>query len=312
VHEISASFGVPDVLASTSQGIASTWIGVDNSDGEFIQVGVIERADTSTVSAASPIAVDNAFWSDTRYSYHPRNIAPVEGGDFVTVKMRLQRSGWLVSFQDSTAGWSRIVTSHFGKGEKFQISEWTQEDPVASVDLFSNLPYPALSETNFFGIKVNGRTPKLSLSDGVSMNVLNGPMLTPTIEVAGRFSLAPPNVYQKLYLSEVAAPDHFSDILFSDLQTPSKVSHGRLLTDERRLLGALTTLDTELAIKAWPPKVERQIPVMIARYEIDSRELHMLLSSGIEPTIELRFYQDNASAAKIAQRVRKDLGLPPS
>jgi hypothetical protein len=110
----------------------------------------------------------------------------------------------------------------------------------------------------------------------------------------------------------VAAPDHFSDILFSDLQTPSKVSHGRLLTDERRLLGALTTLDTELAIKAWPPKVERQIPVMIARYEIDSRELHMLLSSGIEPTIELRFYQDNASAAKIAQRVRKDLGLPPS
>jgi hypothetical protein len=182
LSEIAMSFTVPSIVApppKRSFGTASTWIGAQNTAGTFIQVGVTEFVSWGP-SGSGPNMQFNAFWSSTALDFHPESFAKVSAGDLITVRMSLARSGWILSFTDSTTGYSHTIDSRYGAGQSFGAAEWIQEDPISSANLLQNLPYPSLSDVRLSGLEADGHSPDLLPDDGRAMDVPGGPFLVPT------------------------------------------------------------------------------------------------------------------------------------
>jgi hypothetical protein len=167
LRTVEASFTVPAIRGGRNRASAATWIGASapgGSNGPFIQIGVNEGcqdkgSSTRPCTTATPPDSYEAFWSDTRQDFSPRNLLVVNAGDSVTVAMSIAHGQWKLSFDDTTLGQTRRVTTTQETGVQFNDAEWLQED-VTNGDTNTVYPYPTLSTVRFTDLRVNGKPPR--------------------------------------------------------------------------------------------------------------------------------------------------------
>ncbi len=75
----------------SSFGTASTWIGVQNPAGLFVQIGITETGFGRYELDRRPPPLFEAFWSDTERGFHPVNIGQVETGDRISLEMTFKQ-----------------------------------------------------------------------------------------------------------------------------------------------------------------------------------------------------------------------------
>ena len=313
LSEIATSFTVPSVVAPPpkhSFGTASTWIGAQNTAGTFIQLGVTEFVSWGP-SGSHPILQFNAFWSSTALDFHPESFEKVSAGDLITVRMSLQRSGWILKFSDSTSGYSHTIDSHYGAGQSFAAAEWIQEDPISSANLLQNLPYPSLSEVRFSALEVDGRPPDLVEDDGRAMDVPGGPWLVPTNFESDAFEVIPATGYEKQYLVDVGSYNLAIEKFGIAVLGGKPGTHNSAVSDTTRsLLRALGGFEQELSNQSWPSRDEDDVRTLLIQSYDTSTDLRVL-ESGPTAEIEAKVFTDETLGEEAAEHLRADLGLPP-
>jgi peptidase A4-like protein len=166
VRSVQGAWTVPIILGGPRDAVAATWIGAQApgafAHAPFIQVGVQEASSDESDSGY------DAFWSDSRLSFHPENLFLVNAGDRITASLQLARGHWSVQIEDVTTGQhARFRTMQDTLGA-FNQAEWFQED-VTDNDTHKGFPYPAMTPVTFTGLKVNSAQPT---SDSLQSSVM--------------------------------------------------------------------------------------------------------------------------------------------
>lgn len=124
VTEVSADWLVPQITGGPSVAHAATWIGVQDPEGDFFQIGITEDNWFGTPSYSG-------FWSDPDVGFHAQFMLSVAPGDQISVRLTQGTNGWSGTLEDATSGQTTSVPAsvHYGAGSAMQFSEWVQEDP---------------------------------------------------------------------------------------------------------------------------------------------------------------------------------------
>lgn len=311
VDQIAADMRAPlirSIPLGASFGTASTWVGAQNEEGEFAQVGITE---TENREAGRFDQTYDGFWSDTARNFHPIRIASVNSGNEVSVEMQLTDTGWVLRFEDVSTGSSRTIFTGYGAGEQYNFAEWFQEDPVLTADPLRNLPYPEMSTVMFSRLVLDGRPPVLGGDDAQAMDVADGPLLVPTSFRSDGFAVTPATGYARQYLSDVSgynlALQSFG-IAVSDQRSGSGGAH--VVAESLLLVRALDNFENELAGQTWPASVEGGIQALLSKNYLLSIDLRDIESDGPTSIIEARVFVDEAVSERLSVRVRAELGLP--
>ncbi len=311
VDQIAADIRVPlitSIPAGAPYGTASTWIGVQNAEGEFAQVGITE---TENRAGGRFPQVYDGFWSDTARNFHPIRIASVETTDAVSVEMHLESAGWVLQFEDLTTGSKHTVDTDYGAGQAFSFAEWFQEDPVLSADPLRNLPYPSMSRVVFSRVEVNGRQPALVGADAEAMDVAEGPLLVPTSFRSGGFAVIPATGFARQYLSDVSFYNLAVQAYAVAAYDQRSGSGGSRVTAESILLvRALDGFENELAGQTWPAGARGNIQALLSENYLLSIDLRDIGSYGPTSGVEARVLADELTSQRLSEVVRDDLGLP--
>jgi hypothetical protein len=175
VHTVVAAWRVPKItLVNTSD--SSTWIGVQNPNGGFVQIGITEDSNPQWDTLNGGSAVDQGFWSDDTVKFHPQPLdgtgaldQRVRAGDLISASITEVRDGWRLRLDDARSGLSFDQTILMTTSD-FNVGEWCQEDPTNGITN-EPLPYPRLSSVVFTHLGVNGHAPGLGLKDAVWMSL---------------------------------------------------------------------------------------------------------------------------------------------
>jgi hypothetical protein len=158
VGSISADWNVPRILPGSKIGSASTWIGVQENNGPFIQVGITEDREfgVGKVNAFSfRVNIYRAFWSDSVLHFHPRGLFPVRAGDRIVAILRHADKRWFVAIADVNSDRQAVFSTRQEGASRFNQGEWLQEDPTIGRNHL--LHYPHMGSVRFTSAKVNGR-----------------------------------------------------------------------------------------------------------------------------------------------------------
>lgn len=182
---VSASWRVPRIEGSAAR-YASTWIGVENTMGDFVQVGVLENCFVDPYTSI-PSIVYTAFWSSDEEGFHPQILGtvPVTAGDVVDASLSAVAQGWRLTIRNSRTGEVASRTVNYPQ-RAFTQAEWLQEDP--SDENFSQVAYPALSAIHFSNVMVNGHAPHLSRTSEDWMSA-RGQAWAPTSLIGDGFTI---------------------------------------------------------------------------------------------------------------------------
>ena len=311
VEQIAAEIRVPSISsipAGASFGTASTWVGAQNAEGVFVQLGITETEDRTARSTAQQY---NGFWSDTSRHFHPIQIASVKTGDEISVEMQLEGTGWVLHFEDVSTGSSYKVVTDYGAGQDLDFSEWFQEDPVSSADPLRNLPYGYMPDVTFSRLELDGRSPDLQRDDAEAMDVANGPLLVPTNFRADGFGVIPATGYARQYLSDVAGNNLAIQMFGIALYEQRPDSGGSKVVSSAALLArALDAFEDSMAGQTWPGLAQKDVQALLARSFVLSVDLRDLEFYGPTVAIEKRILTDETVDQRLAELVRADLGLP--
>jgi hypothetical protein len=128
---------VPYIESSALNGAASTWIGAESpgstEKAPFIQVGIQEQGNAPRYAA---------FWSDTRYGFHPRALFDVAPGDTIAASLDLSDGRWDVAIVDLTSGANHSFVTRDEARAAFNDAQWLQ------------------TATRFVSFAVNGSVPQ--------------------------------------------------------------------------------------------------------------------------------------------------------
>jgi hypothetical protein len=314
VTDIGADFSVPAII-STPQGsfaTASTWIGAQNTQGSFVQVGVTEFVGKQSAGSGYQTSY-TGFWSSTAKSFHPIEFGTLRAGDRIAVRMRQQKSGWLLSFRDRTSDYSHTVSTGYAGGQPFGAAEWIQEDPVSSSAPLRNLPYPSMSDSMFTSLEVDGKSPRLNGNDGRAMDVpFGGPLLVPGVFRSDGFEVFPAKGFAKQYLSDVADYNYAQEAFAAAIDEAGPGSFGTKVRAALSAYGqALAKFEDQLSSQTWPAGARTDVDSLISDNRTIASSLSQLGPTGQIYQIELDILSDESTAAQAAENVRKDLGLPP-
>jgi hypothetical protein len=162
--EVSATWTVPSVVASTSGEATSTWIGIDGADNnDLIQAGTTEQV---VGGSATYFA-----W----YEILPAVSVPVgtvDPGDQMSVQIEEVAPGtWRIDITDATLDQSASGdVAYSGPGDSV---EWIQEDPA--IDTQGDLaPLADFGSVSFSGCGFAGADPSASQAATVDMAAADG------------------------------------------------------------------------------------------------------------------------------------------
>jgi hypothetical protein len=312
VDQIADDMQVPQIEsipAGASYGTASTWIGAQNAEGAFAQVGITETEDRQT---GRSVQTYDGFWSDTARHFHPIRIASVTTGDEVSVEMQLAGSGWVLRFEDVSTGASRTITTGYGAGQRYNFAEWFQEDPVLSADPLRNLPYPSMSPVTFSSLEFDGGPPVLDRDDAQAMDVSDGPLLVPTVFRSDGFTVVPATGYARQYLYDVSGYNLALQgyaIAVND-QRPDSSDDSRVVAESLVLVRALDNFENEIAAQTWPSDIQGNIQALLSKNYLLSIDLREIESDGPTNKVEARVFVDEEIGQRTSELVRAELGLP--
>jgi hypothetical protein len=301
VTEIGATWAVPAVAPASARGYASTWVGVQNEAGGFVQLGTVEQR----FPPAPPTYF--AFWSDPGYRYEPQDIGAVAPGDRLSVQMGETARGWSLVLRDDTAGWSRTIAAR-ADGGQFDQAEWVQEDPVASETAFVDTPYPTMSDVTIEDLTLDGRPPEINFErDASALTSPNGVELVPSAVRDDAFSLVAPSAPAATYLRDALS----FNVAVSEFATggpvPSQTAAGLPLAR------AIVVFDTVLARTRWQSPVAALVTRLIAHNHDLLADLQRWESAPRQGeaaafTLVSRGFDENF---RFAGPIRAALGLPP-
>ncbi len=311
VDQVAAYMQVPQIKsipAGAPFGTASTWIGAQNEEGAFAQVGITESENRTARGFTQEY---DGFWSDTARQFHPVGIGSVRVGDRISVDMRLGAAGWVLRFEDVSTGSIHSISTGYGAGQQYDFAEWFQEDPVLTADPLRNLPYPATSRVTFSQIELDGSTPHLDGTDAESMDVADGPLLVPTSFRSDGFIVAPATGYARQYLFDVSSYNlalQAYGLAVYDQRPSSGGSH--VVAESIQLVRALDIFENELSDQSWPTRVEGAVQALLAKNYLLSIDLRDIESTGPTSAVEDRVLADETVSRALAEMVRSELGLP--
>jgi hypothetical protein len=301
VTEISATWTVPTITENSQPGHASTWVGVQNSAGDFIQLGTTED---NTPTGAEYIA----FWSDTDAGFLPRNIGFVRAGDTVTADMVQRPDGWELNIDDTSVPLPPAVASHYGAGTAFTSSSWTQEDPSPSVPSVTDEPYPTMSPVSFTHVLLNEHAPTLAYDGNAHvLSSPNGVFLVPTHFNNDGFSVQPATPLQARYLAIIESVNAHTNLLNAPVAAGNRAAALAVLP---AVIDSITAANTQLAATTWPPKIRASIAALIHISSESIASLRAWQSNASADTKALVSIFSNKTRTDAANQVRRALGLP--
>lgn len=161
-RQISGEWTVPFVLPTSYETSSSTWIGIDGlNNSDLIQTG--------TAHDFKDGKPEYYAWWEILPAAETRISRPVRPGDRMkAVIVKKTRNQWLIVLQNLTRGWTfRTLQTYHGPQES---AEWIVEAPQIN-GVTTRLA--RLATVRFHNCRVNGRNPKLRVSEGIVM-VQNG------------------------------------------------------------------------------------------------------------------------------------------
>ena len=300
VITVSAAWTVPTISANSSDGDASTWIGVQSQSGAFSQVGTVENRNSATDQYY-------AFWSDTAKHFSPLFLLKVKPGDSVETTMTLKTEGWSLTLDDATSGKARTIQTNYGAKDQFNSCEWFQENPVYGQ--FDHTNYPTLSTVTFRKMALNHSTPKFNFQDAQTLSTYNDTFFVPTRVKDNQFSLVPATGSALAFLTDVYIEDQLGAEFFES--ATQGIEPGNIETNTY-----IAGLGLDLPIlqsETWPKHVAKAMSAYIANQHYLETYMQNWLD---EPASERRANLSGVTnvllkADGYADKVRSRLGLPP-
>ena len=112
----------------------------------------------------------------------PQDLGALAPGDVVRARLKHTAGKWVVTFSDTTQGWSRTVRLAYKADDQGAIAEWIEEDPV-SVDPLrgqSLFHMARTGGTTISALLVNGAAPSSAVSTPESFTDGSGTTFHPT------------------------------------------------------------------------------------------------------------------------------------
>jgi hypothetical protein len=303
VKEISGSWIVPAISPSSSSGNASTWIGVADSNGNFIQVGTIES------NSAANTRSYFVFWSDTKLNYRAQYAGPAPPGSDIIAKMTKTSKGWKIAvFIDHLP--NTTFQTHYGMRDTFVQSEWMQEDPVTALDAPIFSPYPTLGNVRFASLQVNQRRPRIGYDDAQVM-VTPHAQWVPTPIYRDSFALTSPTPVEAQFLSDTSNLDASMNQFYFSVQD----ANGSLSTaqSENALLLSTTIESAQKTISSqtWPASASAGIGDLLTCYTSFVQDIGYVLRSSSPENFSGSLHTDLGSIALSNKLIATNIGLPP-
>ena len=306
VKQISAQWRVPKIQPSSKFQYASTWVGAQNPDGgpPFIQLGITENN-------IGQLGGDyRSFWSDTKVDFHPQVMSVVRAGDLVSADMSQVSGGWLLTFKDLTRHSTKTKKVAYGAGKTYSQAEWLQEDPAPKDNTPTDLPYPTTSVVQFAHLLVNHSVPKLRLDDGQVLIASNGITLVPSAVEHDSFHFSAPTGTAKTYLAIARSLDGALSAFGAASSHWSDVPMKRRLSIVNELEQSFQLNATELDALSLP---NHDAADLGQRSVIIVHDLSAWTTAGLaERGAAFDRLTRDEQIGNLADRVRADLGLPPS
>ena len=301
VTDVRADWQVPQITDGSSDAHASTWIGVQDPEGDFIQIGTTE-------DESSGIRRYTAFWSDPVVGFHPQFILAVRPGDEVSARLAKDPEGWTGTIQDRTTGSTVRVPSsvHYARAAAMQRSEWVQEDPATQGGTV-DLPYPLMTPVTFSALEVDGKVPDLTHDEGTALASPNGEVLVPSAVRDDSFTMERGTPAQGRYLGDVGALDSAFN-RFSDSRV---VGSGTTAAHGTELMTAIVAFDRRVLMQEWSAGTRADIQKLVTHNQVLLDDLHAWERSGEDGTLLARFSADAKRDPQLSNPIRADLGLPP-
>jgi hypothetical protein len=285
---LSASWSIPTVLDASYNSGASTWIGAEDNQGHFIQVGVLEN----TLLGET---YDQAFWTDSSLNYHPEEIFNAAAGDRIVASMTQTAAGWKYAIRDLTIGEKAVGQTDYAPSSTFTEAQWLQEDPIYPDRTPPEFPYPKTTNVVFSHLSINGGAPELVYSDAGVMSTPNSIVLLPTKVRNDGFVVQPAGPLQSRYVQDVrsfeVAVEQLNFLVSENARTSLQTSAGT------SLLNAIGGFDAALAPSNWPPRLRGAVQRLRDHNELDAAALLAWLRAS-----------PNAKAAVFARLVANLMG----
>jgi len=310
VHQIQAEWSVPTIAAGSAIGHASTWIGVDDAQGDFIQLGTIE----DKLGNLDPASYE-LFWTDTELGDLAHSLGQVHAGQPVTVDMHQTSGGWVLTARVGHQRARAEFQSHYGGGVAFERSLWLQENPVLSLQPLRYKPYPTMSGVTLTGLEVNGAVPHLVFADAQALSTSSLGSLAPTKVFFDAFRLLAPSGPTADYLHIVGGVDLALNQFFDALD--SSRGPGQISAATRAAgLHAVAAIDdgnAALFATAWPATARPAVSRFIEHNVGEARDLTAWLTArpADRSAAFVAFSTQSAGNGNYSDSIRAALGLPP-
>jgi peptidase A4-like protein len=298
--EIGAEWRVPAINTHSPDGDASTWIGVEDGDRQFIQLGTTE-------DKTNGVTMYGVFWSDVTVNFNPQQLLNVAPGDLIKFTMHQNTGGWRLSFDDVSNGTPETITVPYARGSTFNLGQWIQEDPTEG-GLSQHLPYPSMQAPTFRDLTLDTSVPKVQENDAQVLSTVRGVHLVPTLPTHNQFTFHNATGAARQYLNDVFGYDvalYPLQVAVFDKQPPSAATLAHLETSIKKLREKWQT-------QTWPANLRGPI-------QDDVNEMSEYLTLYKEfPTkpkknsmFAARYNSLNAQNSLLSRRVHHLLGLPP-
>jgi hypothetical protein len=301
--EVGAQWKVPvlDPSSPPNSG-ASTWIAVENSQGQFIQVGTQENFGV--------FATYSVFWSDVAVGFHPQFLGDANPGNLIKFKMVQTARGWRLSFNDLTDKSSGSMRVPYGRASTFDSAQWIQEDPGIGNNPNDHVTYPTMIAPTFQHLSVNDAAPRLRKRDGFVLETNDGVIEVPTLVHDDQFSLISATGPARQYLRDIFPYDvalyPFQLDIFKMQSPTARVLH--------KMRSTLTAFVADLRTQTWPAKDKSDVK-RVERSVSDYQHLYAHFSvapSSLNGAELGRLESDNRRDFGYIVKLRYALDLPPS
>jgi hypothetical protein len=238
--EIGAEWRVPAINAHSPDGDASTWLGVEDENRQFIQVGTTENQ-------RAGVAMYGIFWSDVDVDFEPQQLLEVAPGDLIKFTMQQTPNGWRLNYDDLTNATPGNIFVSYAKGAHFNLGQWIQEDPTGG-GLSLHIAYPSMQAPTFSHMTLNSAAPSIVVESGQVLSTKSGVHLVPTPVTRSRFTFHRATGAARQYLDDAFAYNASLYPLQVDLfykRAPSDATVQRLAT-------TLSTLRRKVMSQTWP------------------------------------------------------------
>jgi hypothetical protein len=298
--EIGAEWRVPAINSHSPDGDASTWIGVEDANRQFIQLGTTE-------DKVNGVTTYGVFWSDVTVNFNPQQLLNVAPGDLIRFTMRQTTGGWRLSFDDVSDATPETITVPYASGASFNLGQWIQEDPTEG-GLSQHLPYPSMQAPTFSHLTLDASVPKVHEADAQVLSTKSGVHLVPTLATHNQFTFQNATGAARQYLNDVFA----YDVALYPLQVDVFLKESPNAATLARLETTIAKLREQWQTQTWPAGLRGAI-----QDDVNQMSEYLTLykefpsSPKKHPMFLARFNSLNAQNSLLSRRVHHLLGLPP-